>query len=167
MTQDPLESDNRAPRDPATGTPDSLMSSQQGTDQHDSGQHGADAQWADEQPRDPRAAALRGLVNRCPRCGEGQLMQGFLTVNAKCAHCGVELGRYPAADGPAFFTMTIMLLVMIPLFAIVWNVWRPEPLTLLAVTGVIMTLLTLILLRLIKGAFVGYLWANDEQDRGA
>ena len=29
------------------------------------------------------------------------------------------------------------------------------------------SLITLVLLRLIKGAFIGYLWAKDEQDRGA
>lgn len=117
--------------------------------------------------RDSRSAILRGTINRCPSCGEGQLMQGFLTLNAECAQCGTQLGRYPAADGPAFFTMTIMLLVLIPLLGIVWGVWRPEPLMLLAITGIIMTVMTLVLLRLIKGAFIGYLWAKDEQDRGA
>lgn len=39
--------------------------------------------------------------------------------------------------------------------------------TLLIVVGVAMTLLTLVILRLVKGAFVGYLWAKHEQDRGA
>lgn len=117
--------------------------------------------------RDSRAAILRGLANRCPRCGEGQLMRGYLTLNGQCDQCQAPLGRYPAADGPAFFTMTIMLLVLIPLLGLVWAVWRPEPVTLLAITGGIMTVLTLILLRLIKGAFIGYLWAKDEQDRGA
>ncbi|ODT60723.1 MULTISPECIES: DUF983 domain-containing protein [Paracoccus] len=119
------------------------------------------------QPRDSRDAIMRGLANRCPACGEGQLMQGYLTLNPVCAHCDAPLGRYPAADGPAFFTMTIMLLVLIPLLGLVWGIWRPEPLMLLAITGFVMTALTLILLRLIKGAFIGYLWAKDEQDRGA
>ncbi|TYP68197.1 DUF983 domain-containing protein [Paracoccus marcusii] len=119
------------------------------------------------QIRDSRAAILRGVMNRCPSCGEGQLMQGYLKVNPVCAHCQAPLSRYPAADGPAFFTMTVMLLVLIPLFGVIWNVWRPEPATLLAVTGLITTVMTLVLLRLIKGAFIGYLWAKDEQDRGA
>lgn len=131
------------------------------------GGHPSGAPVQDDLPRDPRTAVLRGLANRCPNCGEGQLLQGFLTVNAECAHCQAPLGRYPAADGPAFFTMTIMLLVLIPLLGIVWTVWRPEPVTLLAITGIVMTLMTLALLRLIKGAFIGYLWANNEQDRGA
>ncbi|CAM3428238.1 DUF983 domain-containing protein [Paracoccus nototheniae] len=152
MTQTPPDDDHPAPRASLTAIPDDQ------TRGHPP---------PDSPARDTRQAVLRGLANRCPNCGEGQLLQGFLTLNAECAQCETPLGRYPAADGPAFFTMTVMLLVMIPLFGIVWNVWRPEPLTLLAVTGAIMTVMTLVLLRLIKGAFIGYLWASDEQDRGA
>ncbi|RJL07528.1 DUF983 domain-containing protein [Paracoccus aestuarii] len=117
--------------------------------------------------RDSRQAIARGLRNRCPACGEGQLMQGFLGLNAECAHCGAPLGRYPAADGPAFFAMTAALLLLIPVIGFIWAIWRPEPVTLLIVTSVIMTVATLVMLRLIKGAFIGYLWAKDEQDRGA
>ena len=29
------------------------------------------------------------------------------------------------------------------------------------------TLVTLVLLRVVKGAFIGYLWAKDEMDRGS
>lgn len=119
------------------------------------------------QTRDSRSAIMRGLANRCPSCGEGQLLHGYLTLNAECDHCGAPLGRYPAADGPAFFTMTIMLLVLIPLIGFTWAIWRPEPVTLLLVVSVVITVMTLILLRLIKGAFIGYLWAKDEQDRGS
>ena len=112
------------------------------------------------QIRDSRAAILRGVMNRCPSCGEGQLMQGYLKVNPVCAHCQAPLSRYPAADGPAFFTMTVMLLVLIPLFGIIWNVWRPEPATLLAVTGLITTVMTLVLLRLIQGFALGGEWGG-------
>lgn len=117
--------------------------------------------------RDSRTAILRGLLNRCPNCGKGRLLRGYLALPAECEHCHAPLGRYPAADGPAFFTMTIMLLLLIPLIGFTWTIFRPSPLVLLAVTGVIITVLTLVLLRFVKGAFIGYLWAQDEQDRGA
>ncbi len=77
------------------------------------------------------------------------------------------LGRYPAADGPAFFTLTIMLLLLIPLIGFTWVLFRPSPVMLLLITGGITTVVTLILLRFVKGAFIGYLWAKNEQDRGA
>jgi len=117
--------------------------------------------------RDSRTAVLRGLMNRCPNCGEGKLLRGYLALPPECEVCAAPLGRYPAADGPAFFTMTIMLLVLIPLLGFTWIILRPSPVMLLLIVGTITALLTLILLRFVKGAFIGYLWAKNEQDRGA
>lgn len=120
----------------------------------------------DEVHTDTRAAVLRGLKNTCPNCGTSRLLSGYLSVNRECETCHAPLWRYPAADGPAFFTMTIMLLLLIPILALVWS-FRPSPVTLLAVTGGLTTILTLVILRFVKGAFIGYLWAKNEQDRGA
>lgn len=117
--------------------------------------------------RDSRTAIIRGALNRCPSCGDGRLLHGYLRLPPECDMCHAPLGRHPAADGPAFFTMTIMLLLLIPLIGFTWVLFRPSPLVLLGVTGVITTILTLILLRVVKGAFIGYLWAKNEQDRGA
>ncbi|MCT4331608.1 DUF983 domain-containing protein [Paracoccus sp. YLB-12] len=117
--------------------------------------------------RDGKTAIMRGLLNRCPNCGKGKLLQGYLTVPAECGTCHAPVGRYPAADGPAFFAMTIMLLLLIPLIGFTWVLFRPSPAMLLLITGLVTTVMTLILLRLVKGAFIGYLWAKNEQDRGA
>ncbi|MCQ0970123.1 DUF983 domain-containing protein [Paracoccus sp. TK19116] len=120
-----------------------------------------------EDKRDKKMALLRGLTNRCPNCGEGKILKGYLDVIPECSSCGVEFKRYPAADGPAFFTMTIMLLLLIPILGYTWGAFRPDPVTLLVILGVTNGALTLILLRFVKSAFIGYLWAHDEQDRGA
>ena len=117
--------------------------------------------------RKDKAAVMRGLCNRCPNCGEGRILRGYLDVIPECATCGLPFRRYPAADGPAFFTMTIMLLLLIPLLGYTWVVFRPSPLMLLLIVGAITGALTMILLRVIKSAFIAYLWAHDEQDRGA
>lgn len=117
--------------------------------------------------RETSMAVTRGLRNRCPACGKGQLLRGYLAVPAECEICKAPLGRYPAADGPAFFAMTIMLLLLIPLIGFTWVIFRPSPVMLLVITTTVTTVLTLLLLRLVKGAFIGYLWAKDEQDRGA
>ncbi|SIR04619.1 Uncharacterized conserved protein, DUF983 family [Paracoccus thiocyanatus] len=117
--------------------------------------------------RNERAAVTRGLLNRCPNCGQGRLFRGYLAIVPKCAVCDEPLGLYRAADGPAFFTMTIMLLLLIPMIGFTWAAYRPDPVVLLGIVGLAMTLLTLVILRLVKGAFIGYLWARHEQDRGA
>lgn len=117
--------------------------------------------------RDSKTAITRGLLNKCPNCGQGQLLRGYLAVPPECEVCRAPISRYPAADGPAFFTMTVMLLLLIPLIGFTWIAFRPGPVMLLLIVGGVTTVLTLVLLRLIKGAFIGYLWAKNEQDRGA
>lgn len=47
-----------------------------------------------------------GLLCRCPRCGQGPLFSGFLALAKACDHCGLDYGFAEPADGPAFFVMT-------------------------------------------------------------
>lgn len=46
-----------------------------------------------------------GLRGRCPRCGEGHLFQGFLTLRPSCEVCGLDYSYADPADGPAFFVI--------------------------------------------------------------
>jgi uncharacterized protein (DUF983 family) len=117
--------------------------------------------------RESGIAMRRGLLGRCPKCGEGAMFDGYLTLSPRCGACGEPLGEYRAADGPAFFTICIVGLLLIPILGFGFVVFRPEPLTLLLVVSLIVALLTLVILRLVKGAFVGYLWSQHERDPGS
>lgn len=117
--------------------------------------------------RDKKTAIRRGTFNRCPKCGEGHLFTGYLQVVPECSHCHEPLGSYRAADGPAFFTMTIVMLLLIPAIGFGWILFKPDPVNFFIALTVLISALTLVLLRFVKGAFVGYLWAHDERDRGA
>ncbi|RUU16212.1 DUF983 domain-containing protein, partial [Mesorhizobium sp. M7A.F.Ca.CA.003.01.2.1] len=55
-------------------------------------------------PIDPISAGLHG---RCPRCGEGRLFSGFLTVGKRCVNCGLDYSYADAGDGPAVFVILI------------------------------------------------------------
>jgi uncharacterized protein (DUF983 family) len=56
----------------------------------------------------PPISPLRtGLMTRCPRCGKGALFAGFLTLAPRCDQCGLDYAFADAADGPAFFVMSI------------------------------------------------------------
>jgi uncharacterized protein (DUF983 family) len=66
-----------------------------------------------------------GLKCRCPRCGEGALFTGFLTVSERCDACGLDFSFADPADGPAFFVMTGVGIVVITLWA-VWA-WTAQP----------------------------------------
>lgn len=64
----------------------------------------------------PHIAALKG---RCPNCGEGRLYAGYLKLNDKCDHCGIDLAGFDQADGPAVFVMFIVgFLVVIPMLIV-------------------------------------------------
>lgn len=45
---------------------------------------------------------------RCPRCGEGRLFDGLLTVTPHCARCGLDLRAEDAGDGPAVLVMFVL-----------------------------------------------------------
>jgi uncharacterized protein (DUF983 family) len=61
-------------------------------------------------------AALRC---RCPRCGEGRVFSGLLTVQATCPVCGLDISAHDAGDGPQVFVIMILGLVVVGLAAFV------------------------------------------------
>ncbi|MDP3175762.1 MAG: DUF983 domain-containing protein [Phenylobacterium sp.] len=112
----------------------------------------------------PRSAALglkRGLARRCPNCGEGQLFRGYLKVEPSCEACGHDTASYRADDGPAYFTILLVgHLVVAPLlcFSFIWT-W-PVGLV-IALTFSLITAVTMTLLPLVKGGFIGVQWATQ------
>jgi uncharacterized protein (DUF983 family) len=59
----------------------------------------SDADWP---PLSPLKTGLRG---RCPRCGQGHLFRGFLTLRERCEVCGLDFSFADPGDGPAFFVI--------------------------------------------------------------
>jgi len=55
----------------------------------------------------PISAFSAGLACRCPRCGDGRLFKGFLTVAPRCEACGLDFGFADSGDGPAVFVTLI------------------------------------------------------------
>ena len=108
-------------------------------------------------------AMLRGLRGKCPNCGVGPLFYRYLKVEPVCQTCGHDLDRYPADDGPAYFTVLIVgHLVIVPFLILcaplIWKapLWLLIPGALTAVGAI-----TLTALPIIKGAVVGLLYALD------
>lgn len=52
-------------------------------------------------------SALRGLACRCPRCGQGKLYAGFLTLAPACDRCGLDYAFIDTGDGPAIFIIML------------------------------------------------------------
>jgi uncharacterized protein (DUF983 family) len=96
----------------------------------------------------------RGLRGRCPRCGEGRLFQGFLTLRPACEHCGLDFDFADAGDGPAVFVILIggALVVLAALLTEV--VYQPPYWVHAALWLPLILIVTLAPLRPIKGLLI-------------
>ncbi|MFU8883508.1 MAG: DUF983 domain-containing protein [Rhodobacterales bacterium] len=111
-------------------------------------------------PRETWAAMKKGWRGKCPNCGSGPMMDGYLSVRKSCPVCREALHHHRADDGPAYLTILIVGKVMAPLMLIVFQAWRPEPLVLFSIFALGSVALSLYLLPRLKGAIVGLQWAR-------
>ncbi|MGO4915808.1 DUF983 domain-containing protein [Pseudogemmobacter sp. W21_MBD1_M6] len=117
--------------------------------------------------REFRPAVLRGWRRRCPNCGSGPMLRGYLQVRESCAVCGEELHHHRADDGPAYLTILIVGHIMAPMIFWAFVHFRPEPLVLASVFTVGTVGLSLYLLPRLKGALVAIQWAKRMHGFGA
>ncbi|MCW2367023.1 MULTISPECIES: DUF983 domain-containing protein [unclassified Sphingobium] len=105
-----------------------------------------------EHENGPRHDPVRtGLRGRCPRCAQGRLFKGFLTIRDSCEVCGLSYDYAEPADGPAFFVICFACVPAV-VFALVLQVKADPPLWLHLVTTLPLVLATCILpLRPLKG----------------
>jgi uncharacterized protein (DUF983 family) len=111
-----------------------------------------------ERPLKP--ALLRGWRRKCPHCGAGPMMQGFLKVRDSCPVCGEALHHQRADDGPAYLTILIVGHLLAPILLYAFVHFRPDPLVLAVGFSIATVALSLFLLPRLKGAMVALQWAK-------
>ena len=106
-------------------------------------------------PQYPPLNTLKtGLRCRCPRCGKGPLLTGFLTIREACPACSLDYGFAEPADGPAFFAMSaIGILGMMAFMAFEFTV-HPPIWVHMVVTLPLLAIACLAVLRPLKGWLV-------------
>lgn len=82
------------------------------TEPHGSGPAPGHRPMAHHAPPSPLGVAL---ACRCPRCGQGRLFSGFLTIAPACTACGLDYAFVDAGDGPAVFVIFVVGFVVIGL----------------------------------------------------
>ena len=107
-----------------------------------------------------KPAMLRGWRRRCPNCGSGPMLRGYLTVRESCPVCHEALHHHRADDGPAYLTILLVGHIMAPLLHVVFTNFRPEPLVLASIFSVGCVALSLYLLPRLKGVIVAIQWAK-------
>lgn len=110
--------------------------------------------------RDRKPALRHGLRNRCPNCGEGKLFSSYLKVAPACAACGQSFDAQRADDGPAYFTILIMCHVAGLMLHGLITYSDFGPLQTALLTSAVVLAGSLALLPRIKGAMIGWQWAE-------
>ncbi len=101
---------------------------------------------------------IRGIIGRCPHCGEGKLFSGYLKQVDNCSICNENIGSIRADDGPAWLTMIVVGHILAPLMlAIVPNSTLQDWLAMILWTSLALILAILFLPRA-KGIFIGAIW---------
>ena len=75
--------------------------------------------------RAPVSLAHAALRCRCPRCGEGRIFAGLLTVRQNCPACGLDLSAEDAGDGPAVFLIFFLGALAVGIAALIEIAFSP------------------------------------------
>ncbi len=109
----------------------------------------------------PSTVALKGC---CPRCGEGRLFKGFLSLAPSCEACGLDYSFIDTADGPAFFVMSFVGIVVVALALWVEFTFAPPIWLHLAMWSALSIILSLALVRPLKGVLVALQYHHKAEE---
>ncbi|OJF92874.1 DUF983 domain-containing protein [Pararhizobium antarcticum] len=118
-------------------------------------------------PVDPVSSGLKG---RCPRCGQGNLFDGFIKVKPACSNCALDYGFADSGDGPVVFVILIVGFLVVG-SALWMEVNVNPPLWVHFILWIpLATILTLGIMRMLKGVLINLQFRNNarsgEIDRG-
>lgn len=109
--------------------------------------------------RSLKGAMLRGFMCKCPSCGKAGLFDGLVSVKKQCEACDEDLSHEMADDFPAYLNVLIVGHVLIG-FAMgmmkynFFDIWTTTFLTI-----IVCAVVSLGLMRPLKGLVVGSQWA--------
>ncbi|MDO9415766.1 DUF983 domain-containing protein [Pararhizobium sp.] len=118
-------------------------------------------------PVDPVRTGLQGC---CPRCGQGKLFDGLLSVKPACVNCGLDYSFADSGDGPVVFVILIIGFVVVG--AALWmEVNYNPPLWIHFLLWIPLAIgLSLGLTRVLKGLLIALQYKNNaasgQIDRG-
>jgi uncharacterized protein (DUF983 family) len=110
---------------------------------------------------DPVRAGLKGV---CPRCGEGRLFDGFLSLKPECQACGLDYGFADAGDGPAVFVIMIIGFLVVGMALWAELTLQPPLWVHLLLWAPVTLVLCLALLRALKGILITLQYKHNARE---
>ena len=113
----------------------------------------------------PKVSPLKaGLLCRCPNCGIGSVYESFLGFAEACPHCDADFSQADAGDGPAFFVMFLVAILITPPVLAVQILFEPPPWMHLLLWGPIIVGLSAFLLRPAKSLLFALQWQHQAEE---
>lgn len=105
-----------------------------------------------------------GLSCRCPNCGRGEVFSTYLGFATSCQVCGADFQKADSGDGPAFFVMFLVGIVITPPVLLVQVVFDPPYWVHLLIWGPVILGLSIWLLRPFKSLLFALQWKNHAEE---
>lgn len=112
-------------------------------------------------PVSPYAA---GLSCKCPRCGQGALYKSYLSLNERCAACGLDYTKADPGDGATVFVLFIVGFIAVALAFIARFVWFASIGVAFAISGGAAIVLTLAILRPLKATLIALQFRHKAEE---
>jgi uncharacterized protein (DUF983 family) len=118
----------------------------------------------DYPPSSLQKSILAGLTCRCPRCGKGRLLQGFLTLRLRCEVCGLDFAFADSGDGPAVFIILIAGFIVVGAALVTEILYQPPIWVHAVLWGPLILIVTLGPLRPLKGLMIALQYHHDAAE---
>jgi uncharacterized protein (DUF983 family) len=105
-----------------------------------------------------------GMAGCCPRCGQGKLFDGLLSLKPRCAACGLDYAFADAGDGPAVFVILIVGFIVIGLVLWLQVNYAPPIWVHILLFGPLTIILSLLSLRWCKGILIALQYRNNASE---
>lgn len=112
--------------------------------------------------RDPRPilrSIWRGFTKRCPRCGKGRVLSGFLKPARSCQVCTESYAAIRTDDLAPWLCILLLGHLLLPLIITVERLWAPPFWVHIAVWIPLGAEMAFVLLPRAKGMALGLMWA--------
>jgi uncharacterized protein (DUF983 family) len=105
----------------------------------------------------------RGFRRLCPRCGQGHMFAGYLSVRTACEVCGLEFEPLRSDDAPPYFTLFIVGHLVVSLYLAFWRMLDMPAWAQALVWCGLTLVLSLVLLPLIKGGVMAIIFLTKAK----
>ena len=112
----------------------------------------------------PQSPYRTGLAGSCPRCGEGRLFNGFITLAERCERCDLDYGFADSGDGPAVFVTLLGGFVLLVLALFVQMTFQPPVWLLMAIFFPVTLVVSVGMLRPLKGLLIALQFHHQAEE---